>query len=451
MRTKRLNADLAHASIGLGIDYAAAVAGVFANLDPTGIAGGAVDAVAATAHYANDIANIAINNNLDIEEYQNNLAGIGDFFQGQGSNGWGTVNITQQRSLVEIMDFQPGIDTITLPKLTGNNESYQYTLVSGINGTGVEVAYNNQTANTSTTLSFLRIYIDPTLLPIVQGQNVGVEQFIESLFTNNATNGVIGKTRNNTSKVAVSGPSYTGTIAGDYIYVAENNPTVGAVKIYGLAGNDLLAGRKNGSNEIYAGDGNDFIVPGGVNDIIDGGTGYDQVNYSQNTVGISILSSNSNNFKNVESVIGTVYNDTIDFSDLSVSPEDGAAINLEGRAGDDNLVGSKYRDVILGEDGNDRLVGDAGQDVLTGGAGVDRFIFRGLSDFSGGGDTITDFNSAEGDRIEIYRRGFAGSATTYDRFSFDAANSSLSFDGQQIATLQNVNSFNVENDIILVL
>jgi Ca2+-binding RTX toxin-like protein len=369
VREKRRAADINTALIGAGIDYTAAVAGGFANLDPTGIAGGAVDALAANAHLVNDVANIEKNYNLDIEEYQNNLAGIGDFFNGQGANGWGTVNVTQRRSIVEIMDFQPGIDTITLPKLTGN-QAYRYTLVSGINGTGVEVAYNNQTNEPST---FLRIYIDPTLLPTVQGQSVGVTQFIESLFTNNATNGVIGTTRNNTSKVAVSGASYTGTIAGDYIY-AQNNPTVGSVKIYGLAGDDILAGRNNGTNEIYGGDGDDFIVPGGVNDTIDGGTGYDQVNYSQNGVGISITSSNSTNFKNVESVTGTVYNDTINFSDLQVAPDDGLPINLEGRAGNDSLVGSQYQDVIDGEDGNDTLIGGAGSDILKGGAGIDTLI-----------------------------------------------------------------------------
>ncbi|MDB9522562.1 lectin-like protein, partial [Dolichospermum circinale CS-1225] len=367
VREKRRAADINTALIGAGIDYVAAAAGIFANLDPTGIAGGVVDAAAATAHLANDVANIEKNYNLDIEEYQNNLAGIGNFFDGQGANGWGTVNVTLKRSIVEIMDFQPGIDTITLPKLTGN-QAYRYTLVSGINGTGVEVAYNNQTNEPST---FLRIYIDPTLLPTVQGQNVGVTQFIESLFTNNATNGVIGTTRNNTSKVAVTGSSYTGTIAGDYIYVAQNNPTVGSVKIYGNAGDDLLAGRKNGSNEIYGGDGDDFIVPGGVNDTIDGGAGYDQVNYSQNAVGISITSSNSTNFKTVESVTGTVYNDTINFSDLQVAPDDGLPINLEGRAGNDSLVGSQYQDVIDGEDGNDTLIGGAGSDILKGGAGDD--------------------------------------------------------------------------------
>jgi Ca2+-binding RTX toxin-like protein len=412
--TARYNADLIHASVGAGIDLTAIALKTATFLDITDISENIIDGVAVAAHYANDIANIQANYDLDIQEYQNNMEGIGNFFENQGSNGWGTVNITQSRSIVEIMDFQPGIDTITLPKLTGS-DSYTYSVISGINGTGVQVTYNGQTNAAST---FLKIYIDPTLLGIVRGQNVGIEQFIESLFTNNATNGVIG--RNNTRQVVVSGSSYTGTIAGDYIRVAQNNDTVGAVQIYGLAGNDLLAGRKNGSNEIYGGEGNDFIVPGGVNDIIDGGTGYDQVNYSQNEVGISITSSNSTNFKNVESVIGTVYDDTINFSDLQVAPEDGAAINLEGRAGNDNLVGSKYRDVIDGEDGDDTLIGGLEKDILTGGIGADTFDYRNLADsVLNSFDVITDFNANVGNDLFLLstaRTGFSnvGTVATLD-------------------------------------
>ncbi|MDB9381784.1 lectin-like protein, partial [Nodularia spumigena CS-584] len=440
VREERRAADLTHASMGASIDYIAIAAKSATFFDITDTAENVIDVFAVTAHWANDRANIAKNYNLDIKEYQNNLAGIGNFFDGQGANGWGTVNVTQRRSIVEIMDFQPGIDTITLPKLTDNN-SYNYTLASGsINGTSVEVAYNNQTNEPST---FLRIYIDPNLFPTVQGQNVGVTQFIESLFTNNATNGVIGKTRNNTSKVAVSGESYTGTIAGDYIYVTENNPTVGSVKIYGLAGDDLLAGRKNGTNEIYGGEGNDLIVPGGVNDIIDGGTGYDQVYYSQNTVGISITSSNSTNFKNVESVVGTDYNDTINFSDLQVAPEDGLPINLEGSGGNDTLIGSQYNDVINGGEDDDYLDGNEGSDILFGGLGADKFVFNSVLE---GIDTIKDFSHLEGDKIVI---GSTFGATATSQFNYDDNIGALSFGSNQFATLNTNSGFIITQDLIL--
>ncbi|MBD2442062.1 hypothetical protein H6G25_02350 [Dolichospermum sp. FACHB-1091] len=383
IKNERRIANMAHASIQAGIDIAS---GVAQGINITGIGNGLISAAAAAAKGANTIANIAANYFLDIKETNAKLNQLGNFFDGQGANGWGTVNITQSRSLVEILDFEPGIDTITLPKLTGN-QNYTFTLAAGSQNAVLVALYDG----TNASIPFLKINIASNLQGLVNGQNIGLAQFIQSLLVSKSesansvigkTLSVIGKTLNDSSEVAVSGAIYTGTIAGDYIYVDKNNPTVGSVKIYGNAGDDILAGGgNNGSNEIYGGDGDDFIVPGGVNDTIDGGTGYDQVNYSLNAVGISITSSNSTNFKTVESVTGTVYNDTINYSDLQVAPDDGLPINLEGRAGNDNLIGSQYQDVIDGEDGNDTLIGGAGSDILKGGAGDD-ILNPGYSQYS---------------------------------------------------------------------
>jgi len=375
---QRKDVEYGFASAKLGVQLLATAAKQGLFFDVTDISKGFIDAGSAIAQYRLELGKIEALSSIARQEYNNKLASIGNFFDGQGANDWGTVNTTQSRSLVEILDFEPGIDTITLPKLTGN-QSYEFNTVSANGRNAIDVKFKDQTTNTL--ISFLRVFINPNLEAAVNGQGISVEQFLRNLLVSNAANSAIGTTLNESSKVAVGGASYTGTIAGDYIYVSQTNPTIGAVKIYGLAGNDLLAGRINGINEIYGGEGDDLIVPGGVNDVIDGGTGYDQVNYSQNGVGISITSSNSTNFKNVESVIGTVYNDTINFSDLQVAPEGGLPITLEGRAGNDNLVGSKYRDVIDGEDGNDTLIGGAGSDILKGGAGDD-ILNPGYSQYS---------------------------------------------------------------------
>ena len=78
--------------------------------------------------------------------------------------------------------------------------------------------------------------------------------------------------------------------------------------------------------------------------------------------------------------------------------------DLEGLAGDDVLFGKAGNDTLNGGDGNDSLTGDAGFDVLIGGKGADVFIFTNIKDAPvsrSGIDVITDFNSKEGDKIDL--------------------------------------------------
>jgi hypothetical protein len=72
---------------------------------------------------------------------------------------------------------------------------------------------------------------------------------------------------------------------------------------------------------------------------------------------------------------------------------------IDGRGGDDSLRGGRGADRLFGAEGNDWLSGDRDNDTLTGGAGADRFyIASGFGD-----DLVTDFNAAEGDRVEMPR------------------------------------------------
>lgn len=70
---------------------------------------------------------------------------------------------------------------------------------------------------------------------------------------------------------------------------------------------------------------------------------------------------------------------------------------LNGGDGDDRLEGGAGNDVLNGGAGKDMLIGGLGDDTLTGGAGADRFVFDGLLD--NGKDVITDFSSADGDKL----------------------------------------------------
>ncbi|WP_445636438.1 hypothetical protein NSTC745_01339 [Nostoc sp. DSM 114161] len=73
---------------------------------------------------------------------------------------------------------------------------------------------------------------------------------------------------------------------------------------------------------------------------------------------------------------------------------------IDGLAGNDTLIGGA---------GNDTLIGGAGNDILTGGTGADRFLYNTSATFttsSVGVDTITDFNSSQGDKIVLDKTTF---------------------------------------------
>lgn len=74
--------------------------------------------------------------------------------------------------------------------------------------------------------------------------------------------------------------------------------------------------------------------------------------------------------------------------------------SLSGGSGADTLVGGSGRDTLTAGSGDDRLIGGPGGDVLTGADGADLFIFLSSGDR---GDRITDFDAAEGDRLDLCR------------------------------------------------
>ncbi|TIP38335.1 MAG: type I secretion C-terminal target domain-containing protein [Mesorhizobium sp.] len=63
------------------------------------------------------------------------------------------------------------------------------------------------------------------------------------------------------------------------------------------------------------------------------------------------------------------------------------------------MAGGPGNDTLNGGGGNDTLIGGLGQDTLTGGAGADTFKLDHLE--LNIKDLITDYNGAEGDKIDL--------------------------------------------------
>lgn len=186
----------------------------------------------------------------------------------------------------------------------------------------------------------------------------------------------------------------------------------GADRTPGTSGSDNIS-VLSGDDFVAAGGGNDVVALGGGSDTAGGGTGNDSI---QGNRGDDSISGGAGD----DSLRGGRDNDTLDggegndilFGDRGDDVVRGGGGNdlilgglgvdfLEGGDGNDTIQGGKGSDSLNGGAGNDFLAGERGGDVLTGGAGADDFFLFYSTDGSYGVDTLTDFNSDEGDRIVL--------------------------------------------------
>jgi hypothetical protein len=81
-----------------------------------------------------------------------------------------------------------------------------------------------------------------------------------------------------------------------------------------------------------------------------------------------------------------------------------AVASTKPTAGDDQLTGTAKNDKLSSLEGNDTLIGGLGVDILTGGLGTDVFKFNQIKETgltAKTRDTITDFKTSEGDKIDL--------------------------------------------------
>ena len=354
VRAKRIALDTTQAVTGAAIDSAAAAVSSLPGLSS------AADAAAIAGNLALDLSTIAGHADLDIEEYKNNLAGIDKFFKDPKNQDWGSVNILDARTVVEIKDFQVGIDTITLPSLPAN-WAWQTDAGSFDDGQNfVSLSFKNGTNSSN---EILRIGFDNE-----SSENIKNERkLINNLLVKSNSGWSIGKTIK--KKTSVLGSSENGTIVNDFLYISNDNENEDneTVRLSGFQGDDILIGRLNGNDLLRGGSGNDYIQPGRGEDTINGGSGYDRVDYYNLDDRITIDSSTFNaNFRSIEGIVATQYNDSIDLSSLEITNSDNEIaelVSIEGREGNDTLQGSNYADFLDGGRGTDSMTGGEGNDV----------------------------------------------------------------------------------------
>jgi Ca2+-binding RTX toxin-like protein len=218
----------------------------------------------------------------------------------------------------------------------------------------------------------------------------------------------------------LEGSDYNDTLRGD---AGDNVIITGAGNnlVEARAGNDTIYSTGN-NDKIYAGEGNDKIIAQFSNSIFDGGAGNDTLDLSNWTQPVHVdlavttaqtvsaivgLPSVVDTIVGIENVIGSTYGDNVLSGNdadnvLTCSNSDTVFTGL-------NTPNVGTNDTLDGRGGNDTLTGGAGNDTLTGGTGADTFIFNG----GGGVDLITDFNAAEGDKINLHNTTWGNIPLTY--------------------------------------
>jgi Ca2+-binding RTX toxin-like protein len=149
--------------------------------------------------------------------------------------------------------------------------------------------------------------------------------------------------------------------------------------VEGGAGDDWLFA-DSGSNSLFGGSGSDILVSGSGSDLLSGGSGIDLASWETSSLGVNanlatgraITISTIDSLIGIENLLGSRFNDVLS--------GDGGANTLYGGAGDDLLMGGGGNDTLFGGSGNDSLDGGSGLgNSLDGGSGVDTVTFTGAA------------------------------------------------------------------------
>ncbi len=200
-----------------------------------------------------------------------------------------------------------------------------------------------------------------------------------------------------------------------------------------LTGNNPINGDGNSLSNKITGNSNDNILKGFIgNDTLDGGAGIDQMwggtgndvyivdetfdlvheaaNQGHDLVKSSATYTLSSNVEDLFLTGNAAIDGTGNISDNRIKGNNadntleglGGDDTLKGRGGNDSLDGGIGDDMLYGGAGRDTLNGGDGNDTLNGGAGRDTFVFSRVDHSPiNFGDTITNFNAAIGEVIDV--------------------------------------------------
>jgi Ca2+-binding RTX toxin-like protein len=226
-------------------------------------------------------------------------------------------------------------------------------------------------------------------------ENLIGSNFDDTLYGNGVNNILDGGNGNDVLEGLVGADNLQGGNGSDtaaYVFSAAGvnvNLTTG-IGLGGDAGGDSYGSIENvtgsaladalngdaGANTLNGGAGDDVLQGRGGADALQGGGGIDTATYGNSAGGVTVnlalgtgLGSDAqgDTLTGIENVIGTAFNDLL--------IGDTGANALTGGDGDDTIQSGAGNDVVSGGNGNDLINAYAGADAIDGGAGVDTVFY----------------------------------------------------------------------------
>lgn len=289
--------------------------------------------------------------------------------------------------------------------------------VTGFGHTNVNLLANDTTAGRAgvhiTAINDMAIAVGQTVT-LTTGDAVRLESNGTVTFQSAGLDGAVSFSYTMTDAAGVSDTAFVtmdpqavdGTGGNDSMLVkfrdAQGNTIDGsdgnAEAIYGYGGHDkIFAGL--GDDFVYGGTGNDFMRAGAGNDLLVGADGADVLDgeagvdtmeggagndvYYIDAAGDVITEAANSGYDKVISKLSHNLGDTTDELWLRVGS---AALDGQGNALDNKIVGNELANHLSGLGGKDRIIGGLGADSITGGLGNDLLFGEAGDDLIEGGD-----------------------------------------------------------------
>jgi len=232
----------------------------------------------------------------------------------------------------------------------------------------------------------------------------------------------------NLKLVLRSGSTFEHVIGGDLADTLTGNTLDNSLT--GGGGRDILTGGGGADTLIGGADNDTYIFDAdfalGVDTLDEAGGGIDTLNFAATStrsikldlslvtqqVVANVVGTNPSNLELVLLGSGSTFEHVIGGSLADTLIGNSRANSLSGEGGADTLSGGVGNDTLTGGGGNDTLIGGVGNDLLTGGAGRDAFVFNSPLNGTTNLDVITDFNPADGDKIQLDISVFSAFTTT---------------------------------------